>query len=71
MSYLCQTCDFCNNPADGKATRTNGLCKAHLNNTSAIPKKSGVFVHPKSSPLTPSFGGGTGFKKSSIRGSGF
>ncbi len=72
MAYLIKTCDFCNNPADGKATRTNGLCKAHLDRVNSIPKKAGkrLSTHALGSPITPTFGGGTGFK-ARVHGSGF
>jgi len=75
MAYMASHCDFCGEYVDerGKKTRTNALCYDHLNKSTSIPKVSGKKVltdggHPSS---IPTFGGGTGFKKSGTAGSGF
>ncbi len=72
MAYLILKCDFCSKPANGKSTRTIGLCEDHVNRTNQIPKKAGkkVVNHGGHVSVTPSFGGSTGHK-APIHGSGF
>lgn len=41
MKYVQTKCDFCNEPADGKATQTNGYCMKHLKNAGTIKAKVG------------------------------
>ncbi len=41
MPYLILTCDFCGKPANGKSTRTIGLCQDHVTRVNNIPKTSG------------------------------
>lgn len=75
MSYLMAHCDFCSAIVDerGKRTRTSANCVDCLNKTTSIPKTAGKKVLSDGGHVSsiPTFGGGTGFKKSGTNGSGF